>query len=78
MVEILIVSYLGLPPRLSAQTQVSAQPRNYMRTNYDKAACALGRLVIVCRYLKHEYTLQAMGESLKKTDTALNVMDGGA
>lgn len=44
--------------------------------NYDKAACALGRLVIVCRYLKHDYTLQAMRESLNKIDAALNVMDG--
>jgi hypothetical protein len=43
--------------------------------DYDKAACALGRLVIVCRYLRHTDTLKAMSVSLTKIDAALNELD---
>ncbi|KAK0616148.1 hypothetical protein B0T14DRAFT_497460 [Immersiella caudata] len=44
-------------------------------SGYDMAACSLGRLVIVCRYLRHEATLKAMGVTLGRIDAALNELD---
>ncbi|KAK4448667.1 hypothetical protein QBC34DRAFT_464378 [Podospora aff. communis PSN243] len=42
---------------------------------YYKAACGLGRLVVVCKYLKHQYTLDAMRLSVSRVDAALRELD---
>jgi len=62
-------------PGFQADAGFGAGSKKYDK-DYDAAACGLGRLVVVCRYLAHNATRKAMDVSVGRIDAALKTFDG--